>query len=154
MLKTLMITMLLVAAALAVSPAEAASPSALCAGKGTVDATTPIPQSLVPAALALFGSDDATFIKRSTVYRCMDGQVWLCNYGANLVCDKANTSRRNPGVEQWCKEHPRSPDVPMAASGHDTIYSWTCAGTKARIAGVASKVDPRGYLADNWKLLR
>ncbi|MFI5013533.1 MAG: hypothetical protein ACHQAY_14415 [Hyphomicrobiales bacterium] len=154
MFKTSMTAFLPVAAVLAISPAEAAGPADLCAGKETVDATTPIPPSLVPAAIGLFGGDDEAFIRKSTVYRCMNGQVWLCNYGANLVCDKANIGRRNPGVAQWCKEHPGSPDVPMAASGHDTIYSWTCAGTKARIAGVASKVDERGYLADNWKLLR
>lgn len=153
MLKTMMIAFSLVGAAFAASPVTAQSASSLCAGKGTVDETKPIPQSLVQAASRLFGGGDPNFIKTSTVYRCMNNQVWLCNYGANLVCDKANTSRNNPGVTQWCKDNPGSADIPMAATGHDTIYTWTCVGNKPRIAGVAEKVDARGYLASNWKLL-
>ncbi|MFI4995103.1 MAG: hypothetical protein ACHQAQ_04885 [Hyphomicrobiales bacterium] len=142
----------LVGTAFAASAARAQSPAALCVGKGTVDATTPIPASLVEAASRLFGGDPA-FVKTSTVYRCMQDKVWLCNYGANLVCDKADTSRSNPGVVKWCREHPGSADIPMAATGHGTMYSWACAGNRPRITRVLQKVDARGYIADNWKLL-
>jgi hypothetical protein len=143
---------LLSLAAFAAVPAEAASP--LCARKGNVDKLEPIPGSLVPAAARLFGVTDPAAVQSSTVYRCMGGRVWLCNHGANLVCGKANTSRSNPGVENWCRENPNAAEVPMAATGHDTIYSWRCVRGKPRLAGTIAKVDARGFLADNWKLLR
>ena len=141
-------------AALPAQQALAQSPASLCAGKGTVDRTTPIPASLVQAASGLFSIQDQDFVKKSTVYRCVNDQVWLCNYGANLVCDKADTSRNNKGAAQWCRDNPGSSDIPMAATGHGTIYSCACVGRKARITGTPQKVDARGYIADNWKLLR
>jgi len=147
------LALLVVRMVLAATPAEAQNPAALCAGKGTVDETRPIPPSLAEAASRLFGGGDLEFIRKSTVYRCMNDRVWLCNYGANLVCDKADTRRNNPGVTRWCTEHPGSTDIPMAASGHGTIYSWACLGTKPRITGVLQKVDARGYIAENWKQL-
>jgi hypothetical protein len=39
----------------------------------------------------------------------------------------------------------------MAATGHDTIYEWTCAGNKAVISKQIETVDPRGFITDNWK---
>jgi hypothetical protein len=144
----------LLATLLFLPQARAQEPAALCAGKGTIDQTKSIPRSLVEAAGRLFGETDPAFVKTSTVYRCMNDEVWLCTYGANLVCDKADTSRANSGVAQWCREHPGASDIPMVATGHGTIYSWACTGTKPRITGVLQKVDARGYIADNWKRLR
>jgi hypothetical protein len=77
-----------------------------------------------------------------------------CNYGANLVCGKANVSREPAGATAFCKENPGSDSVPMAATGHDTIYSWECAGNKARISGQTLTVDPRGFIAENWKRIK
>jgi hypothetical protein len=37
---------------------------------------------------------------------------------------------------------------------HDTIYSWECAGNKARISGQTLTVDPRGFIAENWKRIK
>lgn len=39
----------------------------------------------------------------------------------------------------------------MAATGHDTIYEWTCPGNKAVISKQIETVDPRGFITDNWK---
>jgi hypothetical protein len=80
----------------------------------------------------------------------MAGKVWLCNYGANLVCGKANVNRRSQGASEFCKENPGSDVVPMAATGHDTIYEWKCVGKKAHIV---RQIDPRGFLTGNWKQL-
>jgi hypothetical protein len=92
-------------------------------------------------------------VRRSTVYRCMDGAAWLCNYGANLVCAKADVARNSRGAERYCRENPGSEVVPMAATGHATIYSWECVGNKARIQGASVSVDSRGFIADQWKRL-
>src|SRR5215472_5181922 len=79
-----------------------------CRAKGIDDTLRLIPQSLVPAAKRLFGLErmPEEQIRRSTVFRCADGRVLLCTYGANLPCGKANTDRRPAGVEAWCRENP------------------------------------------------
>lgn len=127
-----------------------------CATAGDDDSLRPAPQALVPQARRLFGFSPETSgatIKKSTRFRCMGGKVWLCNFGANLVCDKANANRSSPGAEEFCKENPGANVVPMAATGHDTIYAWKCVGKRARISGQAQKLDSRGFIAGNWKQL-
>jgi hypothetical protein len=130
-------------------------PFKYCASVKTDDAVRPIPPGLVPQALQLFYLQPVhpQQVRRSTVYRCMDGAAWLCNYGANLVCAKADVSRVSRGAERYCRENPGSGVVPMAATGHATIYSWECVGNKARIKGSSVPLDRRGFIADQWKRL-
>jgi hypothetical protein len=71
-----------------------------------------------------------------------------------IDCDKAETRRSLPGATAWCRENPGSKIIPMSATGHDTIYAWSCKGRHA-IAGKATvTVDPQGYIADNWREIR
>ena len=128
---------------------------AYCARVDNDDRTKPIPRRLVSQALRLFYLKpvDPQQAEKSTVYRCMGGAVWLCNYGANLSCAKADVSRVLRGAESYCREYPGSPVVPMAATGHDTIYSWECVGKEPRITA-SEKVDERGFIANQWKRLQ
>lgn len=151
---------ILLAAALAAWSAEAAAAPAdmraACARSGNDDRMRPIDASLVAAARKMFGlSADAPagWIAKSTVARCMGGRVWLCNYGANIPCGKADTRRVNPGAVAFCKEHPGSGIAPMSATGHATIYSFTCRGAKARVERKFGSVDKRGFVAGSWKRL-
>lgn len=129
---------------------------ALCARIGTDDRLRGIPPALVGKARQIFSFSPVTpsaYVKKSTLFRCMDGKAWLCNYGANLVCGQANASRHSQGAAHFCQENPGSVSVPMAATGHDTIYEWKCAGTKAQISRQVEALDARGFLAGNWKQL-
>jgi hypothetical protein len=143
-------------AALLGTPAAAQDIRSRCDRVGDDDSLRPMPAKLVLQARRLFGfspeTPDAT-IKKSTRYRCMGGKVWLCNHGANLVCDKANVSRSSPGAAEFCKENPSSDFVPMVATGHDTIYAWKCVRREARISGQIGTVERRGFNAENWKPL-
>ncbi len=134
--------------------APAQDPTKTCASVGTDDRVRPIPPALAPQALRLFylAPVDTQQVLRSTVYRCMDGAAWLCNYGANLICAKANVSRVSRGAQSYCRENPGSEVVPMAATGHATIYSWECIGNKPRIKSSVT-VDNRGFIANQWKRL-
>jgi len=128
----------------------------LCARVTNDDRVRPIPITLVPPARQLFTFSKDTpdkYIQKSTSFRCMDGKVWLCNTGANLVCGKADASRTSAGATNFCKENPGSDSVPMAATGHGTIYEWKCEGRKAVISGNVATVDPRGFIVENWKKL-
>jgi hypothetical protein len=146
---------LLAALAALGSRAEAADPPAgqFCAPAATDDTLRPLPGALVPVAKRLFDlpkMPDAQ-IKRSTVFRCVDGKTMLCTTGANLPCGKANISRALPAGTAWCKQHPDATAIPMSVTGHDTIYRWRCAGPSAEVVGVTATVDARGYIARFWK---
>jgi len=82
----------------------------------------------------------------------MDGAVSLCNYGANLICAKADVSRVSSGAESYCRENSGSEVVPMAATGHATIYFWECIGDKPQNRDSVA-VDSRGFIANQWKRL-
>jgi hypothetical protein len=112
-----------------------------------------IPQSLVPAAKRLFGLDrmPEAQIRRSTVLRCADGRTLLCNYGANLPCGKANSDRRLPGAEAWCREYPGADFVPRFAIPSGNIYSWRCSGGVPKIVSQADEINPRGFVTRYWK---
>ena len=127
---------------------------AYCARVGDDDQTQPIPPGLVSQALRLFYLKpvDPEQGEKSTIYRCMRGAAWLCNYGANLSCAKADVSRVSKGAENYCREFPGSAFVPMAATGHDTIYSSECVGKEPRITA-SEKVDERGFIANQWRRL-
>jgi hypothetical protein len=138
------------------SPAHAQDAPSLCAKGADNDRVRPIPAALVPKARQLFGFSADTpsaYIQKGTSFRCMEGKVWLCNIGANLVCGKANASRKSAGASAFCKENPGSDVVPMVATGHDTIYEWKCVGAKAVISKQVETVDPRGFITENWKQL-
>ncbi|MFO1104431.1 MAG: hypothetical protein U1E20_16180 [Methylocystis sp.] len=138
------------------SIAQAQDVAARCAKIGNDDKERPIPAALVPQARQVFGFSKDTpnaFIRNGTSYRCMGGKTWLCNVGANLVCGKANASKSLPGAAAFCKDNPGSDMIPMAATGHDTIYEWKCVGPNAQILRQSAAVDPRGFIAENWKPL-
>jgi hypothetical protein len=139
-----------------VAPAFAQDLQSLCAKLGNDDRVRPIPATLVPQARRLFDISAETpiaFVQKSTSFRCMKGKVWLCNYGANIPCGRANTSRVSQGATAFCRQNPAD-FVPMAATGHDTIYEWKCMGNKAQISRQTETVDPRGFIAGSWKELK
>jgi hypothetical protein len=109
-----------------------------------------VPADLLPALAAAFGVDkDAA--RNGGVVRCVRGTLMGCFVGANLNCDKADMRRSSLGAAAWCRSHPGAADIPMAATGHDTIYAWSCRGGHAVPGKAVVKVDRQGYVAQNWK---
>jgi hypothetical protein len=90
-------------------------------------------------------ASDATYV------RCVGPKLMGCAIGANLVCDKADRRRDLPGAAAWCRDNPDAPSIPMAATGHGTIYQWSCKGSQAIAGRETVKVDAQGFIADNWK---
>jgi hypothetical protein len=142
------------AAALAM-PARAEPPAAFCKRVGTDDVSRRIPEGLVPAVNAAFGTRmPAAVAIDTTVFRCAGGRVMVCTAGANLPCGKANAGPTpGAGVVQWCGENPEAAFVPAVVTGHDTIYAWRCQAGTPRIVRQALDVDPRGFVAEFWKRL-
>ncbi len=135
--------------------AHAEPPAAFCQRVGTDDTTRPIPEALVPAVNAAFGTTmPARVAIDTTVYRCATGRVLVCTAGANLPCGKANASRTPAeGEVQWCRDHPDDASIPAVATGHDTIYQWSCRAGVPRIVRQTLHTDPRGFVAEFWKRL-
>jgi hypothetical protein len=111
-----------------------------------------VPSELLGTVSETFHIDnDAT--RASVVMRCVGPKLLACYGGANLNCDKADRRRSLPGATAWCHDNPRSKGIPMAVTGHATIYEWSCEGRHAVAGKLVSAVDPQGYPTDNWKEL-
>lgn len=146
----LLFAALIVAAVSPVKPGWAAG--AYCPNPGHA---TPgkVPTDLMGAVATTFQIDNDA-VRNAAFVRCVGPKLMGCYIGANLDCDKAETSRSLPGATAWCRGNPGSKIIPMSATGHDTIYEWSCKGRHA-IAGKAMvTVDPQGYIADNWREIR
>ena len=134
-----------------VSPAEQASAQdavQLCREKGTASDTA-IP---VPTAKRIFGlrMPDQQVL-HSTVFRCAEGHVLVCSYGANLPCGKANSDRDLPAAEAWCRDHPNADLVPRFAIPWGNAYNWGPADGTPKVIAQIEDIDPRGFVAHYGK---
>lgn len=145
-------------------PAKAHNPEnpfAYCSRVVTADlpagGSSPVPPALTPyLARALGLQANVEFTAESYYWRCMDGAVYVCAIGANLPCDaKADRAKRNQGAENYCRENREAAFVPAYATGHDTIYEWTCSNGRAVRGKRTATLDRRGYRIVIWhKVLR
>jgi hypothetical protein len=88
----------------------------------------------------------------NAVWRCMDGQVWVCHFGANLPCqEKADTSREpTPAMQEFCQANPTAEIIPAVVTGRATVYEWNCSEGQPEAGRQILQSDPQGYLADFW----
>ncbi|MCC6147007.1 MAG: hypothetical protein IT308_05515 [Anaerolineaceae bacterium] len=100
-------------------------------------------------------TEPADMLKKSTFWRCMNGQVLACSVGANLPCwAKANTDKTpTQAMKDYCTENPASEFIPMAVTGHETVYDWRCVEGAPQAGGQFSEVDSAGYIANIWYTL-
>ncbi|MGO8952931.1 MAG: hypothetical protein ACLQF2_06285 [Rhodomicrobium sp.] len=112
-----------------------------------------VPADLAASVASAFHIDAAS-ARDAAFVRCAGRKLLACYTGANLVCDKAGTRRTLQGATAWCQEHPGSKGIPMAATGHRTIYDWSCKGRRAVAGKAVMTVDPQGYIAENWQEIR
>jgi hypothetical protein len=141
---------------------KTADPFTYCTGVGTIDAPDArytgekVPDSIVQGYLKAAGIQNSTepsdVFKKATLWRCMKGKVYACNFGANLPCDsKANTDKTpTEGMNEFCKQNANSDFIPMAVTGHDTIYSWHCKKNQAEVLDQVNHVDDAGFITEIW----
>ena len=89
-------------------------------------------------------------LKNGAHIRCMNGQLFACFTGANLPCGKMNKARDNHGADEYCRANADADVVPAFATGHDTIYSYRCAGERSVIVEPTLTLDARGFAASLW----
>jgi hypothetical protein len=136
--------------------APIADPFAYCARLGTIDTpnggASPVPTALMPLLRTTLGlSEEAPLTPQSYYWRCMDGGVYVCAIGANRPCaSRADRTTHNTGADNYCRENLDTEFVPAYATGHNTVYEWSCAGGRAVPGKRAIKADGRGYPAEFW----
>lgn len=141
-------------------------PFTYCAAVGTIDMpdaryTGPkISEEIINGFKAAAGLESSTepmdMFMKTTIWRCMDHQVYACNFGANLPCDsKANISQTpSPAMEEYCRTNLDSEFIPMSETGHDTVYSWHCVKDRPEVLEQLGEVDVAGFLAQIWYPIR
>jgi hypothetical protein len=130
-------------------PASAAS-AAYCASRAAPRASIPVPREL-EAKVAKAFDIPVDLARKAAFVRCAGTRLLACWIGANLNCGKANLSRSLPGASEFCRDNPDADNIPMAATGHDTIYAWRCVGGRAVATKAIVAVDAQGYNAGNWR---
>jgi hypothetical protein len=137
-------------------------PFAYCAAVGTVDspgspyAGAKVADEIISGYKNAAGLQDSTepmnLLRQTTVWRCMDGKVYACNFGANLPCDsRADTSSEpTSAMTAYCEANPDAAFIPMSITGHATIYSWHCIGQTAATQSQIDHVDAAGFLERIW----
>lgn len=127
-------------------------PVAYCKAVGTID--TPDSRYTGPKLPAWMAKELnlKTSQGKFMEWRCANGTVLACLYGANIPCDsKANTSRKpTAAIVDYCKQNPDAAFVPMVVTGHDTTVSWACHSTNPVVIRSAA-VDAQGYAKAYWR---
>jgi hypothetical protein len=135
-------------------------PFAYCAVVGTID--TPdrlydgakLPDSIIKDMIrqGIISADAPPEFQQNAVWRCMNGGVWVCHFGANLPClEKADTAQvPTPGMEDYCNKNPSADNIPAAVTGRATVYEWKCRNGKPGIVKQLFRSDPQGYLSEFW----
>ncbi len=144
------------------APKTYSDPFAYCATVGQIDApdaryTGPkmdeaLFKDYLTAAKLDPNMDYPDQFKQMTTWRCMDGKVYACNFGANIPCDsKANTDKTpTQAITNYCKTNPDVDFIPMAVTGHNVIYSWSCVKGVPQLGDQLDTVDAAGYQSSFW----
>lgn len=142
------------------APMQYDDPFAYCAAVGTIDQPdtqytgNKMPETLIRGMVAqgLVTGDAPSEIQQNAIWRCMDNQVWICHFGANLPClEQANTLETPSfAMEIFCQENPEAENIPTVVTGRATVYEWGCEEEEPKIIRQLFERDPQGFLANFW----
>lgn len=135
-------------------------PFAYCEAVGTIDAPDAryvgpkVPESIALGLQQALQVPNAPseFLVNNSVWRCMEGKVFACSFGANIPClEKAETSRTPaPPLTEYCKQNPNAEFIPAVVTGRATVYEWQCENGSPSIARQLFQPDARGFLSHFW----
>ena len=141
-------------------------PFAYCSAVGTINAPdsrytgNPVPDPIIQGYLKAAGLENngepLEVLRKTTIWRCMDNSVYVCNFGANLPCDSKADTNKNPtqAMQDFCKANPDAEGIPMSVTGHATIYFWGCVKGVPKLLSQIDQVDAAGYSTRIWYQLQ
>jgi hypothetical protein len=165
-LSLLVLALTACSAAATETPKTYSDPFAYCAAVGQIDApdaryTGPkMSEALFKDYLTAEKLDPSMDypdqFKQMTIWRCMDSKVYACNFGANIPCDsKANTDKTpTQAMGDFCRANPDVDFIPMAVTGHNVIYSWSCVKGLPQLSNQIDTIDAAGYQSSFWVALQ
>ena len=86
-------------------------------------------------------------------WRCVAGNVLVCQNAQSPSCLKANTDRiPSAAMSEFCRDNVNSQVIPRVVTGTERMlaYNWICRGTEPAIAK-ATRLDAQGFVAADWK---
>ena len=114
------------------------------------------PASVRKTVLNMAGVSENDGASHSIVWRCMDGQVYACDVTESTHCLTKMTLLTIPSqamIDECAKAENDGLTLPVAVTGPETPYEWSCAGTVPTISRQGKTVDPRGFNANIWRLI-
>ena len=143
-----------------VAQSDFTDPFAYCAAVGTVDnpdsryTGSKVPEAIIKGLTrkGVVSADAPREFGENAVWRCMDGKVLACHFGANIPClERANLSRTpTSAMEEFCRTDPNVGNIPAAVAGRATVYQWRCTSGKPEVVKQFFKPDKQGFLSDFW----
>jgi putative hemolysin len=135
-------------------------PFAYCAAVGTIDAPDArYTGDAMPAAIVLsmvrqgvVSADAPAEFQSHAVWRCAEGEVEICHFGANLPCEEKADTSQTPTAEMddFCKNNRNAEVIPAAVTGRATVYEWKCTDDKATVVKQVFTPDAQGFLKEFW----
>ena len=163
MCRHLKLTMVLVGLLwpLACGAFQSADPFTYCATVGTIDVPDALysgpetPDAVVSGLMKAMGMPadaPAKPFARLTTWRCMNGKVYACSFGANIPCREKADTKRTPtaAMNAFCHANPASDMIPAFVTGRATVYAWRCLDGAPAIVKEVTPPDAQGFLAAFW----
>ena len=143
-----------------VAPSTYSDPFAYCAAVGTIDAPDTryegeeMPDAIIEGMIdkGIVTDDAPREFQEHAVWRCMDGEVWVCHFGANIPClEQADMSQEpSAAMDEFCAANPEADNIPAAVTGRATVYAWRCVDGEAEAGEQVFTADPQGFLGEFW----
>jgi len=87
-------------------------------------------------------------VRRSVVWRCMQGQVFGCVQTNSPICGKANVRHKpTTAMVEFCASQPNASVIPLSVISHENpmVFEWTCRGKRPTSTRRIFNVDSRGF---------
>ena len=97
-------------------------------------------------------ADAPAEIQQNAAWRCMDNNVWVCHFGANLPClEKGDASKTvTSEMESYCAANPTADVIPANVTGRATVFEWKCKDGKPEAGKQVFNIDAQGFIANFW----
>ncbi len=87
-------------------------------------------------------------------WRCANGTVLACVYGANIPCNAKADTKSTPtaAIIDYFRQNPDATFIPAVVTGHETNVSWACRSGQPYVSGSAD-LDAQGYVKSYWHVV-